>query len=109
MSVRLCLRVGIAGLVLANVVAWLGGTVALAYDGDLVSSFGSGGVLGIAMGTWDGWGRRGAVQSDGNFLIAGTAERTSDDVGVTRVTPIGSLDNFGSGGRVYWDLSLIHI
>jgi uncharacterized delta-60 repeat protein len=84
---------------------WLGETAAIAYDGELDPEFGSSGVLGIAMGSIvdDGWGRRCAVQQDAKLVIAGIVERLSDDVGVTRVTPIGSLDTFGAGGKVYWD------
>lgn len=103
MSVRKPVRVRIGGLVLASVMVLLGGTMAIAYDGDLDPGFGSGGVLGIAMGTGDGWGRRCAVQWDGNLVVAGIVDRATDDFGVTRVTPIGSLDTFGSGGKVYWD------
>ena len=103
MGARLPVRFGVGILVLVSVTVWLGGTVVIAYDGDLEPTFGTGGVLGIAMGIGDGWGRRGAVQSDGMLILAGAAENLSDDVGLTRVTSIGSLDTFGSGGRVYWD------
>jgi uncharacterized delta-60 repeat protein len=84
---------------------WFGGANAFAYDGDLEPAYGSGGVLGIAMGSTgeDGWGRRGAVQPDGMLVIAGLVDRINEDFGLARVTPIGSLDTFGSGGRVYWD------
>ncbi|MBG7606329.1 MAG: hypothetical protein IZT58_17155 [Actinobacteria bacterium] len=103
MSARRCSSLRISGLVFVSAMVWLGGVVVDAYDGDLDLGFGTGGVLGIAMGTGDAWGRGGTVQGDGMLLIAGVVERTSDDVGVTRVTPIGSLDTFGSGGRIYWD------
>ena len=105
MSVRRCIRVGIGSLVLVTVAVWFGEAAAIAYDGELDPGFGSGGVLGIAMGSTgdDGWGRRCAVQQDGMLVIAGIVERLSEDVGVTRVTPIGSLDTFGAGGKVYWD------
>jgi uncharacterized delta-60 repeat protein len=93
----------VGGLVLASVMGWFGGSAVIAYDGDLEATFGSGGVLGIAMGPWDGWGRRGAVQPNGMLVIAGVVEDADDDFALTRVTPIGSLDTFGSGGRVYWD------
>ena len=103
MRVQQILKGGISFLVLVCAMVWLAETEALAYDGDLDLGFGSGGVLGIAMGTGDGWGQCGAVQSDGMLVVAGIVDRTTDDVGLTRVTPIGSLDDFGTGGRVYWD------
>ena len=103
MSDRQHMRVAISVLVLVSATVWFGAAVAVAYDGDLEPAFGSGGVLGIAMGTWDGWGRRGAVQRDGMLVIAGAVEGANDDFALTRVTPLGSLDTFGSGGRVYWD------
>jgi len=104
MGVRQYVKVLIGSLVLASATVWMGGRVVVAYDGDLDPGFGSGGVLGIAMGTWDSWGRRGAVQHDGKLVIAGVvADTPDDDFGLTRVTPVGSLDTFGSGGRVFWD------
>jgi uncharacterized delta-60 repeat protein len=103
MGIRQSVRVVIGSLVLVSATVWPGATVVIAYDGDLDPAFGTSGVLGIAMGTADGWGRRGAVQRDGMLVVAGVVEDLTDDVGLTRVTPGGSLDTFGSGGRVYWD------
>jgi uncharacterized delta-60 repeat protein len=74
-----------------------------AYDGDLDPGFAGNGIMGIAMGTGDGWGRSIAVQSDGMYVIAGTATNLNEDIGIARVTPIGSMDTFGSAGKVIWN------
>ena len=74
-----------------------------AYDGDLDPGFAADGIMAIAMGTGDGWGRSIAVQSDGMYVIAGTATNLNEDIGIARVTPIGSMDTFGSAGRVIWN------
>ena len=78
--------------------------VAQAWDGELDAGFAGTGIMAILMGSGDGSGQGVAVQGDGTYLLVGVATDSSEDFGLARLTPIGSMDpSFGTSGKVYWD------
>lgn len=76
--------------------------VRLLPNGLLDTSFGSGGILVVTVGTGGNDQARGvAVQNDGNILLGGSAVFAKTDYALIRLLPNGTLDSsFGSGGVV---------
>jgi uncharacterized delta-60 repeat protein len=75
----------------------------LASDGNLDSTFGTGGVrsfvLGSSLGAYSG-----ALAPDGSPVIAGDSVGADADIGVVRLTPAGDLDaGFHAGGVSFYD------
>ena len=74
-------------------------------DGSLDSSFGSGGKMTTAVGTYDSINEL-AIQPDGRIVAAGYAQMGAYlDAALARYMPDGSLDStFGTGGKVTLDM-----
>jgi uncharacterized delta-60 repeat protein len=74
------------------------------YVGTLDPSFGNGGVVTTAMGSYESFGRAVAIQADGKIVLAGSSSDTyftESDFALARYTPEGALDTgFGIGGKV---------
>ena len=98
----------------------------LAADGDLDTSFGTGGTVVTSILSQDDMVHSIAIQSDGKIVVAGdTKNGTADSIGVARYNADGSLDtSFDGDGKKIWNftnasyndyvravaiLSLIHI
>lgn len=71
-------------------------------SGTLDSSFGSGGRVTTAIGSYGSSGESVAVQADGKIVVVGSSfNGTNNDFAVVRYTSSGVLDStFGSGGQV---------
>ncbi|HEX8180934.1 MAG TPA: delta-60 repeat domain-containing protein, partial [Pyrinomonadaceae bacterium] len=75
--------------------------VAVANDGDLDTTFGSGGRVATSFPGGLDTANDIAIQSDGKIVVAGSS---STDFALTRYNTDGSLDaTFGNGGRVHTD------
>jgi uncharacterized delta-60 repeat protein len=70
-------------------------------DGNLDSSFGTGGMVCTDVGNGNDYGHSLAIQSDGKIVVAGFSTMASyDDFSIVRYNTNGSLDNsFGSNGK----------
>jgi uncharacterized delta-60 repeat protein len=79
--------------------------VKLTAGGQLDSSFGTGGSVGISRGSAIGEAARAIVRVGTGYVIGGTFREASGfDVGVQKLTLAGALDNtFGTNGRVSVD------
>ena len=77
-----------------------------ASDGDLDTSFGTGGIVTTDIGSRDGLVESVVLQSDGKIVAAGYSHNGANyDFAVVRYNTDGSLDTtFGSGGKVSTDV-----
>jgi uncharacterized delta-60 repeat protein len=72
-------------------------------DGNLDTSFGTGGKVTTDFSTFSDYGRSVTLQSDGKIVVAGS---TINDFAVARYNSNGSLDtSFGTGGKVTTDIN----
>jgi hypothetical protein len=70
-------------------------------DGSLDTSFGTGGVVNISIGSGDDYASAITTQSDGKIIVGGTSLNGGEDFAVVRLNTDGSLDmSFGTGGKV---------
>jgi len=71
-------------------------------DGTLDTSFGAGGKVVTAIGTFNDYARSVAIQSDGKIIVGGQAQTAPNvDFALVRYNADGSVDTtFGTGGKV---------
>jgi uncharacterized delta-60 repeat protein len=72
-------------------------------DGDLDTTFGTGGIVTTDLRGYDDWGNSIALQSDGKIVFGSKSSNgTDNDFAVVRYNTDGSLDTtFGTGGKVF--------
>lgn len=69
--------------------------------GELDRTFNDDGLFTHSMGSGDTVGRSLAIQSDGNIIVAGSADNSGHNIALTRLTKDGFLDNtFADNGQV---------
>ncbi|MFZ1755205.1 MAG: Ig-like domain-containing protein, partial [Caldilineaceae bacterium] len=99
---RTAQRRGYFWLVFALLLALTAGGIpksALAADGDLDPTFGSGGKAITSVGPNHDWGNALAVQSDGKIIVGGYSQQPDIDFVLVRYNVDGLLDtSFGNGG-----------